>query len=224
MDRRVFLQWCGVSAVSALTGLNSGCRGHQYAHVLKGSDKDMVGSHTAGAETWEPLVHECASQLLAKEMDSIQLTSHDGMPCKKRIGFLSVENRGAEDLGDFGDAIYEKIDKFITDSDAFEVVNVRAIHAGLQQAGIRPEDLFTPKGRKRFAAIMEQENVPIDYVLYAKITTTSTESNGKDTQRGYTLSLDLVNLETGKTVKESAELRKGYHKSRLGKLRHYGAG
>ena len=41
-------------------------------------------------------------------------------------------------------------------------------------------------------------------------------------QRDYLLTLELVNFETGKTEKESAEIRKGYHKSRLGKLRNYG--
>jgi hypothetical protein len=71
---------------------------------------------------------------------------------------------------------------------------------------------------------MEQEREPIDYVLYATITSGTTTSNKKDYQRDYLLTLELVNLETGKTIKESAEIRKGYHKSKAGKLRHYGSG
>ena len=42
-----------------------GCRGKQHAHVLTTDDVDMVGSHTAGAETWKPLVDVAVSQLLA---------------------------------------------------------------------------------------------------------------------------------------------------------------
>jgi hypothetical protein len=34
--------------------------------------------------------------------------------------------------------------------------------------------------------------------------------------------LELVDIVTGKSDDESADLRKGYHKSVLGKLKHYG--
>ena len=224
MDRRRFIQCLGLSLTGLTVSVSTGCRGHQYAHVLKDSDKDMVGSHNAGAETWEPLIQQSVSQLMGREMSSIQLTSHEGIPCKKRVGFLHVDNRSSEEIGDFGDQIYQKIDTIINESETFELVNVRAVNAGLQQAGIRPDDLYTPNGRRKFAAIMEQEQEPIDYVLYATITSGTTRSNKKDYQRDYLFTLELVNLATGKTEKESAEIRKGYHKSKLGKLRIYGAG
>jgi hypothetical protein len=224
MDRRRFLKDIGLSVSSVLLSFEAGCKGHQYAHVLKESDKDMVGSHTAGAETWEPLIQSSVSQLLGKETDTIQLTSHDGIPCKKRVCFLHVENKSSEEIGDFGDQIYQKVDTIINESDTFELVNVRAIKAGLQQAGLRPDDLYIPASQRKFAAVMEKADEPIDYVLYATITSGTTRSNKKDYQRDYLFTLELVNLDTGKTVKESAEIRKGYHKTRLGKLRNYGSG
>ena len=221
MDRRRFIQQISLSVVTvAVTA--TGCKNTQVAHVLNESDKDMVGSHTAGAETWEPLIQSSVGQLLSREQNSVTLTSHSGEPCKKRICFLHVDNRSSEEIGDFGDQIYQKIDTIVNASDAFELVNVRAVKAGLQQAGLRPDDLYTPNSRRKFAAIMEQEREPIDYVLYATITSGTTRSNNKDYQRDYLLTLELVNFETGKTEKESAEIRKGYHKSRLGKLRNYG--
>jgi hypothetical protein len=223
MDRRRFVQEVGISVSGLILFVGTGCKGHQYAHVLNPNDKDMVGSHTAGAETWEPLIQQSVSQLLGKEMNSIQLTSAEGIPCKKRISFLHVDNRSAEEIGDFGDQIYQKIDTIINESDAFELVNIRAVKAGLQQASLRPDDLYTPGGRRKFASIMEQENEPIDYVLYATITSGTTRSNKKDYQRDYLLTLELVSLGTGKTVKESAEIRKGYHKTKLGALRNYGS-
>ena len=224
MDRRHFVQDLCLSMSGLLLSFGVGCRGHQYAHVLKDSDKDMVGSHKAGAETWEPLIQSSVSQLLGKEMGSIQLTSAEGLPCKKRICFLHVENRSSEDVGDFGDQIYQKIDTIINESEAFELVNVRAVRAGLETAGLRPDNLYVPNAQRKFAAIMEQEREPIDYVLYATITSGTTRSNKHDYQRDYLFTLELVNLETGKTEKESAEIRKGYHKTRLGALRIYGNG
>ncbi|WP_010586079.1 hypothetical protein [Schlesneria paludicola] len=224
MDRRRFIQNLGMSASALLMTFGVGCKGHQYAHVLKGTDENMVGSHTAGAETWEPLIQTSVSQLLGREMNTVQLTSHDGVPCKKRVCFLHVDNRSAEEIGDFGDQIYQKVNTIINDSEAFELVSARLVRSGLQEAGLRPDDLYKPAARRKFAAIMEQEQEPIDYALYATITSGTTKSNNKDYQRDYLLTLELVNLATGKTETESAEIRKGYHKSKLGKLKHYGAG
>ena len=224
MDRRRFFEKFSLSITGFVISTAVGCKGHQYAHVLNENDKDMVGSHTAGAETWEPLIQTSVSQLLGREQSSVTLTSHSGEPCKKRICFLQVDNRSSEDIGDFGDQIYQKVDTIINTSEAFELVNIRAVKAGLQQAGLRPDDLYTPSARRKFAGVMEQEREPIDYFLYATITSGTTRSNKKDYQRDYLFTLELVNFETGHTEKESAEIRKGYHKSKLGKLRIYGNG
>ena len=116
------------------------------------------------------------------------------------------------------------VDTIVNASEAFELVNIRAVKAGLQQAGLRPDDLYTPSARRKLAAVMEQEREPIDYFLYATITSGTTRSNSKDYQRDYTFSLELVNFETGHTEKESTKIRKGYHKSKLGKIRNYGSG
>jgi Peptidoglycan-synthase activator LpoB len=224
MDRRRFFEWISVSLASSVAGVAVGCKNHQYAHVLNESDRDMVGSHTAGAETWEPLIQTSVTQLLGREEGSVKLTSHTGEPCKKRICFLQVDNRSSEEIGDFGDQIYQEIDTIVNASEAFELVNVRAVKAGLQQAGLRPDDLYTPSARRKLAAVMEQEREPIDYFLYATITSGTTRSNSKDYQRDYLFTLELVNFETGHTEKESAKIRKGYHKSKLGKIRNYGSG
>ena len=71
-----------------------------------------------------------------------------------------------------------------------------------------------------FAAAMEQMGNPINYLLFAKTTSMSTKSNG-DSQRDYQLVLELVDTATGDYDKESATLRKGYHKSKLSMRKHY---
>ncbi len=52
------------------------------------------------------------------------------------------------------------------------------------------------------------------------ITSGTTTSNG-DYQRDYLLTMELLDIHTGESLKDSAMLRKGYHKSLLGKLKHY---
>ena len=61
---------------------------------------------------------------------------------------------------------------------------------------------------------------PFDYLLYAKLTSGTTNQNG-DYQRDYLLTLELVNIHNGEFDKESARLRKGYHKTWLGKVLKY---
>lgn len=219
MDRRALL----ALGLTSLAGLATGCRGKQYAHVLSSKDEDMVGSHQAGAETWEPLVADSMAQLLGRQhVEEIQQTSATGEPCRKRICFVGVENRSAEDLGDFRDQIYEKIDTSVTESSEFDVINRRYVEAGLRQCGLRADDLFMPQKRRAFQAAMEQQEQQFDYLLFATITSGTTRSNSKDYQRDYLFTLELVDVNTGRADKESTELRKGYHKTKLGAIRKYG--
>ncbi|QDT52989.1 hypothetical protein Pan44_10030 [Caulifigura coniformis] len=239
MQRRQFL-----SQMIFVAPLALGCRGRQVAHVLRGDQEDMVGSHEAGAETWKPLVAEATCKLLAREQEVVQTSSAeqigmsvesgdgstasmkavsilDGLP-KKRVCFVGVENKSQEELGDYREQLYEQIDTIINESKTFGVVNRKFVEAGLRQAALRPDDLFVPNNRRNFVAIMEQQEQPFDYLLFARVTSGTTDNNG-DYQRDYLLTLELVNVATGDFAKESAELRKGYHKSKLSKLRNYGA-
>jgi hypothetical protein len=71
---------------------------------------------------------------------------------------------------------------------------------------------------RTFAGHMEQQGQPIDYLLYATITSGTTREN-RDYQRDYVLTLELVEVGTGTYDKQSAELSKGYHHSRLSRWR-----
>ena len=221
MERRKFLgQLSWVFVAMAATAV--GCRGKQYAHVLNNEDRNMVGSHTAGAETWEPLIQESVAKLLGRQHELVQQASASGHIGPKRICFAGVENSSGEELGDFRAQIYQKIDTCLNQSHEFEVINKRFVEAGLRECGLRPDQLFVPEGRRRFMQQMEELEQPFDYLLFATITSGTTQSNGKDYQRDYLFTLELVDMQTGHAEKEQAELRKGYHKSKLGSIRTYG--
>jgi hypothetical protein len=202
--------------------LVTGCRGRQHAHVLAHNDEDMVGSHEAGAETWKPLIDEAVGKLLARSVTDVQTVSYqrfDGLPVRT-VCFVGVENRSSEEIGDFREQIYEHIDSLVGQSESFRMISRRAVEAAMLECRCRPDMLILPDKQRQLQAVLERADTPFDYLLFAKITSGTTDSNG-DYQRDYLLTLELLDVHTQDSMKESALLRKGYHKSFLGKLKHY---
>ena len=220
MERREFLRLGSMVIGGGLTTL-AGCRGHQYGHIVADNQADMVGSHTAGASTFNPLIDESVAKLLGRQEDHLHMASaRDGSPATKHICFIGVENRSAEEIGDFRDQIYEQIDTQILQSPGFTPVNRRFVDAALYETRLRPDSLFLEQNRQIFTAALQQQGQPFDYLLYARLTSGTTQNN-QDTQRDYLLTLELVNIETGQYDKESAKIRKGYHHTRAGKWKNY---
>lgn len=217
MDRRNFL--AGVAACIAA----SGCQSHRYAHILSPEAPDLVGSHKAGAAVWNPLVDEAVAKLLGQCAPPVVPAAYeDGAPLRRRtVCFIGVENCGLEDLGDFKEQLYERIDSQISGHAAYQMVSRRMIDTVLVETRLRPDSLFLPANRELFAATLGQHGMPIDYLLYGKITSGTTQRNDSE-QRDYLLTLEMVDIHTGAYIKESAEISKGYHKTRSGKWWNYG--
>jgi hypothetical protein len=200
-----------------------GCRGHQYGHVMNDHQADMVGSHSAGAETYNPLVDEAVAKLLARQDPVFQSVSTGELPPPlelKSFCFVGIENKSAEELGDFRDQLYEQIDSQILSSQRFRPVSRRYVDAGLREARLRPDSLVIPENLRLFTAMLERQGQPFDYLLYATITSGTTQNNA-EYQRDYLLTLELINVHTGQYDKESAKIRKGYHQSMMARLRQW---
>jgi hypothetical protein len=202
----------------------SGCRGKQYAKVEKPGDPQMVGSHAAGSETFKPLIDEAVGALLARHAaPPPQITPASTRGPEQvarppmRICFVAVENKSAEEIGDFKDQIYQIIDTRIVDSHVFQPVNKRFVDAGLEQTRLRPDQLFIPANMRVFTAVMEQQGQPFDYLLYATLTSGTTREN-QNYQRDYLLTMEMINAQSGNYDKQSATLTKGYHQTRIGRL------
>jgi hypothetical protein len=184
----------------------------------------MVGSHAAGAETFNPLVDEAVAKLLSRQETVFQTASAGELPPpvgQKTICFVGVENKSAEELGDFREQLYEQIDAQILASQKYHPISRRYVDAALRQSRLRPDSLVIPENLRMFVAVLEQQGQPFDYLLYATITSGTTHDNA-DYQRDYQLTLEMLNIHTGHYDKESAKIRKGYHKTMLGKLRQWG--
>jgi Peptidoglycan-synthase activator LpoB len=198
-----------------------GCRGYQYGHLIKSNEADMVGSHAAGSEVYNPLIEEAVSQLLGScEQLPVSALEPNGVAETRKICFVGVENKSAEELADFKDQIYQLIDAQINRSGHFEAVSRRMVDAALIETRLRPDSLLIPSNMQLFTHVLQRQGQPIDYLLYAKLTSGTTERNSSS-QRNYLLTLEIVDTRTGSYKTGSAEIRKGYHKSPLGKLTNY---
>lgn len=203
-------------------GINSGCRGFQYGHLVRPEKQDMVGSHSAGSEVYKPLVEESVAKLLGacEVAPASAMVPPDGMPMPRQVFFVGVENASSEELGDFKEHIYELIDARISQSPAFAPLSQRVVEAALKESRQRPDQLFMPNEMRLFTSVLERQGQPIDYMLFAKLTSGTTDRNSSS-QRDYLLTLEMVDTRTLTSIKEQAELRKGYHKSPWGRLSSY---
>ena len=217
MNRRHFCRMTGLG----LMGLSVlGCRGRQWSRVLDDDQADLVGSHAAGAETYNRLVDTAVARLLGREHEVLLSTSVESNIPGRRVCFVGVENRSAEEMGDFKEQVYEQIDASIASSGAFDTISRRYIEAGLRASHLRPDDLLTPNGQRAFQTAMERQGQTFDYLMYATLTSGTTVRN-QEQQRDYLLTLELVNVQTGQFQKESATIRKGYHKTQIARLKSY---
>src|SRR5262245_56956488 len=83
----------------------AGCKGTQYARVSKPGEREMIGSHQAGQETFRPLVDEAVTKLVARhdqppQMHQVSMGPELLPPPKMRVCFVCVDNKTAEEIGD----------------------------------------------------------------------------------------------------------------------------
>jgi hypothetical protein len=183
---------------------------------------NKVGSNRAGAEVYNPMVRDAAGKLLAKAaMEPIQQVSYNTDPqshaAKRKVCFISLENASMEELGDFKEHIKTAILEEISSSNQFEIVSDRAVTAGLRALSLRPDDLFMQENMRMFTSAMGRGGTPVDYLLFAKITSGTTKDN-RDMQRDYKLTLELINTQTFVPVTVSTPMRKEYNNSVKGKV------
>jgi peptidoglycan-synthase activator LpoB len=205
---------------SSLGYVLPGCRGTQFARIVKPGEKEMIGSHQAGQETFRPLVDEAVMKLVARHappppiMQPVAMHPEPLPAPKMRVCFVGVENKTCEEIGDFKEQIYENIDTRLLECGTCAPISRRYVEAGLRELRLRPDQLFVPDNMRMFAGLMAQQGQPFDYLLFAKLTSGTTREN-KDYQRDYELTLELVDIRSGEQDKQSASISKGYHHSRL---------
>jgi hypothetical protein len=79
---------------------------------------------------------------------------------------------------------------------------------------------MVPDNMRLFTSVLDRSGAPVDYLLYATLTSGTTKRNSS-TQRDYLLTLETVNVHNGQYDKQSSEIRKGYHKTAMGQYWNY---
>jgi hypothetical protein len=181
------------------------CSG-QRGRIMSDTDQDFVGSNSAGAATFDRLVSEAVEKLLKGHSAS------DAGLSKLKIAVLNVENKSAEELGDWQDQIYALISTSINTSQRYDMISQRFVGAALREARMRPEELFIAAKRRTFIAILESQGQPVDALLFPELTSGTTSSGADTTQRNYVLRLELVDVQSGRSQEATARLRKEYQR------------
>ena len=191
------------TTVVLLVCLAFGCN-NPKGRVKSGDEGDLVGSKTAGAETYNALIEEATRKLLNAEAARFP----EGEV--RKIAFVGIENRGAEELGDIRESTNQIIETVLFQAKRYDMIGQRYVTHALQVTSMVAEDLFLKGGRERFVGILRDEGQEPDYLLWAVYTTLST-SGEKERQRDYLLTLELIDAATGRLMqKETAKVRKAY--------------
>lgn len=215
-QRRRFL--LGIGSTLFLSTTLFGCRGNTAARVMNPWEQSGVGSDKAGGEVYTPLVASTTDKILARAQELPVQANNFAGPQRYKICFVGIENLSGEELHDHKENINATITQRIVESQQFEVLHERAVAAGLHQLGYRSDELFLPDKRRRFAELMGQSGNPVDFVLFAKMTSGTTQMN-KDMQREYRLTMELVDLNSASSpISEYCLISKEYNKSAAGKM------
>jgi hypothetical protein len=187
-----------------LTCILFGCEGSPKGRVKSGDEGDLVGSKTAGAETYNALIEEATRKLLKAE----EARFPEGKV--RTICFVGIDNEGAEELGDIRASTNRIIETVIFQAKRYHMLSQDYVTHVLQVNGMSARDLHLEAGLQKFLSVLRKEGKVPDYLLWATYTTLSTEGE-KERQRDYLLTLRLDNAASGELVSlETARVRKAY--------------
>ncbi len=185
---------CLLAAASLWTLVGCAPRGR----VLGDDEELVVGSERGGQVTYDALVRKTTTELLAEHRAEPRAQG------KMTLAFVGLQNKSAEELRDFHDALYDNIASILVEEKLYTLISNEFVKAAMREAGIRsPEQLFLARYKEAFLGVLAKQGKIPDYLLWARVTSKTSEASGtfSDTRdRTYQMTLEMVNANTGETV------------------------
>lgn len=180
------------------------------ARIKAGDEPTLVDQKRGGTAIYDELVVPVMEKIVEQaQRDAIDKGG------KFVVAFIGIENKGAEELGDHEEAIYDWIEEVLVEAGAYEILSMRYIKSAMREAGIRrPDDLFTAGAQDRFNDVLKRQGKIADYFLWGKMTTQTSRHKGlisKSKERRYRFSMEMIDAHAGTVVaKKSAKGTKAY--------------
>jgi len=186
-------------------GLAVGCESTR-GRIMGDEEQDLVGNRKAGAPTYDRLVEGAVQKMLGLHRAEIEPKG----PMK--IAFMGVENKGIEEMVDAKAQMEELISTSVNRSGVYRTISERFVRRALREIRAGLDDLLLPEYRRRFLAVLEQQQMPADCLLFATLTTLSTGGQDEMRQRNYMLTLEMIDVGSGWSDKVSTRIRKEYNR------------
>ena len=179
------------------------CASNPKGRIMGDEEEGYVGAREAGASTFDRLIEGTVSRLLQRFQ-----SEHPGDGAR-RVAFLGLENKTSEPLGAFHEQIYQLVDTSVNNSRVFRSISSRYVEAALREGRLRRDDLFIPAHQRTFAEVLEKLDQPVQSIHFGTLTSGTTHGDGVR-QVDYMLTLELVDIASGDSQKDSVRLRKAY--------------
>lgn len=179
------------------------CFGPPRARIMGDDEPDKVGVRRGGAAAFNKLIRDVQTELVQRPSPGLNRGQ------MRRAAFVNLENRTAEELGEWRDLMIDRLRIGVSEHPEITIISEQMVGAVLGKMGNPPvNELFLPAGRRKFAAILEQESSPVDMLIYGSLTRGTTQGEGVDRQIDYLLTLEIVDVKSGESRFAKGYVRK----------------
>ncbi len=192
-----------ILTIAVVAACMLGCR-TPSGRLMDKNEDDLVGARSAGTETHSRLIDEAMTKLLTRQKSEVT-------NAQLKVAFVDLENKSVEELGDFREQLMQIIETVAENSERYRMISRRYVETALNEVRLKPNQVMLPKYMRQFTQVLEQQNNPVDFLMYA-ILTSGTTTGVESTQRDYILTFEIINVRTGDMDKQSARVRKEYQK------------
>ena len=122
------------------------------ARIRSEDEAGIIDQRRGGIAVYDNIVRGALEKLLKQHHDKIM----DDGAGRFLVAFVGIDNKGAEELGDHEEAIYDTVEEVLVNAKYYDVVSRRFVETARRTAGIRsPEDIFLAEPQQKFLSVLK---------------------------------------------------------------------